>query len=297
MNDTPSRATLPDWLKTNYPFRNHYLLRPMGWQHFLDQGQGRPILMLHGNPTWSFFYRELVKKLQSERRCIVPDHMGCGLSDRPQAWDYRLQGHIDNVLAILDHLKIEQFDLVVHDWGGAIGMGVATQMPDRVGRITILNTAAFRSQRIPWRIAICKTPLIGEFLVRQFNAFAGAAAHMAVTRPMPKSIRKSYLFPYGNWLDRIATHRFVADIPLKPIHPSYPTLLKIEESLEVLKDKPMSIHWGMKDFCFNKHFLDEWKRRFPEAKSHEYRDAGHYLMEDQPLVTEDICQFLLKPVK
>lgn len=271
---------LPAEIQALYPFASHWLETPAGRLHYVDEGAGEAVIMLHGNPTWSFFYRDLIKDLRGSMRCIAPDHIGCGLSDKPQQWTYRLQDHIDNVVALVDELGLESFSVVVHDWGGAIGMGLAEALPHKVKRLVILNTAAFRSQRIPGRIAVCKAPLIGELIVRGFNGFAGPATFMAVTKPLPTAVKAGFIYPYNNWANRIATHRFVVDIPLKSEHPSYQTLTRVEEGLAQFKDRPMLIMWGQQDFCFNDHFLAEWRERFPAAQTKLFPNAGHYLLED-----------------
>lgn len=249
--------------------------------HYLDEGEGEAVLMVHGNPTWSFFYRNVVLALKDNFRCIVPDHIGCGLSDKPQDFSYRLKDHIGNLVQLIESLNIEQFHLIVHDWGGAIGTAVAERFVDRVGKIQILNTAAFRSTRIPLRINLCRLPVLGEAWVRGCNGFAGAATTMAVAKPLPKEVKAGYVYPYDNWANRIATHRFVLDIPLNENHPSYVDLYEIEKSLELLKSKPMQIIWGGRDFCFNDHFFEEWKERFPHAVTHYFKDAGHFVLEDE----------------
>jgi len=249
--------------------------------HYLDEGEGPAVLMVHGNPTWSFFYRNVVLKLRSAHRCIVPDHIGCGLSDKPQDFAYRLDNHIANLKQLIEALQLESFHLVVHDWGGAIGMAVAEHFHDKVGKIQILNTAAFRSKRIPLRINVCRLPFVGEIWIRGCNGFAGAATSMAVARRLPKAVKQGFVFPYDNWANRIATHRFVVDIPLTAQHPSYATLARIEQHLNTLQHKPMQIIWGGQDFCFNDHFLTEWKERFPHATVHYFDDAGHYVLEDR----------------
>ncbi|UCD66144.1 MAG: alpha/beta fold hydrolase [Deltaproteobacteria bacterium] len=247
---------------------------------FLDQGQGKVIIMLHGNPTWSFYYRNLVKQLQESYRVIVPDHMGCGYSDKPQDYPYTLKTHIDNLETLLTELNIDKFSLVLHDWGGAIGMGLAVRKPEKVESIVVLNTAAFRSQRIPLRISLCRIPLIGDIIVRGFNGFARAALTMAVTHKMEPEVARGYLKPYDSWSHRIAVLRFVQDIPLTPKDPSWQTLMEIESGLTQFQNTPMLILWGGKDFCFNRHFYDEWLQRFPNAESHFLPDAGHYVLED-----------------
>lgn len=272
--------TLPESLRVLYPFRNNFLKINGHQLHYLDEGVGEPVLMLHGNPTWSFYYRNLVLGLRDRFRCIVPDHMGCGLSDKPQDYTYRLQTHIDNLIRLIDHLGLEKFNLVLHDWGGAIGMGMIETRRERVGKIVVLNTAAFLSKRIPLSLRICRLPGIAALLVRGFNVFARGGVSMTVVKKMPPEVRAGYLWPYNGWKNRVAILRFVQDIPISPGHPTYPLLRKIDESLNALRDIPMLICWGGGDWCFNDTFLEEWRRRFPTADIHRFADAGHYVLED-----------------
>jgi len=247
---------------------------------FLDQGKGRVIVMLHGNPTWSFYYRNLARHLQDSHRVIVPDHMGCGLSDKPQDYSYTLKTHIDNLETLIESLGIEKYSLVVHDWGGAIGMGLAVRHPERLESIVVLNTAAFRSRRIPLRIRICRLPLLGDLIVRGFNGFARGAITMAVARKMAPAVARGYLEPYDSWAHRIAILRFVQDIPLSPRDISWQTIVEIESGLQQLEKLPMLIVWGGRDFCFTRHFYEEWLQRFPGAEHHLFPEAGHYVLED-----------------
>jgi pimeloyl-ACP methyl ester carboxylesterase len=246
----------------------------------VDEGQGRAVVFLHGNPSWSYLYRNMITALRSTCRCIAPDHLGCGLSDKPRNYPYRLTDHITNLEQVLDQLEVRTCVLVVHDWGGAIGMGWAGRYPDRVEGLVVLNSAAFRSEQIPWRIAVCRWPLIGPLMVRGMNAFAGAAIHMAVTRKMAPEVAAGFLFPYDSWANRVAVLRFVEDIPLSGKHPSWPELVRVEQGLELLREKPMLLCWGGRDFCFHDAFYREWRRRFPDADCHYYPRAGHYLLED-----------------
>jgi haloalkane dehalogenase len=266
---------------------------------YLDEGQGPVVVMLHGNPTWSFYYRNLVTLLRDNYRVIVPDHMGCGNSDKPQEYPYTLKTHIDNLDYLLDELKIDKYSLVVHDWGGAIGMGLAARQPLQIESLVILNTAAFRSKRIPLRISICRIPILGDLLVRGFNGFAGAAISMAVTNPLPLEVIDGFLKPYDSWANRIAVLRFVQDIPLSPKDDSWETLLEVEQGLAQFKNTPMLILWGGRDFCFNRHYFDEWRQRFPKAQSHFFPNAGHYVLEDaleeiSPLLTNFFQEHLPK---
>lgn len=246
----------------------------------VDEGQGKTVVFLHGNPSWSYLYRNLINALRVSYRCIAPDHLGCGLSDKPQKYPYRLINHIDNLEQVLDRLEVRNCVLVMHDWGGAIGMGWAGRHADRVDGLVVMNTAAFRSTRIPRRIAVCRWPLIGPLMVRGMNAFAGAAIHMAVTRKMVPEVAAGFLFPYDSWDNRVAVLRFVEDIPLHESHPSWSELVRVEKGLELLREKPMLLCWGGRDFCFNEVFYREWQHRFPDARCYYFPEAGHYLLED-----------------
>ena len=272
-----------------YPFQPRYLDIDGHRLAYLDEGSGPAVVMVHGNPSWSYLYRNLVSGLRDRYRCIVPDHLGCGFSDKPQDYPYRLRNHIDNLERLLEHLGIERCVLVVHDWGGAIGMGWAGRFPERVKGVVVLNTAAFRSQRLPLRIAVCRWPLLGLLLVRGLNGFARAATSMAVTRPMRPEIAKGFLAPYDSWRHRVAVLRFVQDIPMDEGHPSWSALLAVEASLDRLRQCPLLLCWGGRDFCFNDTFYQEWRRRFPLAEAHYFATANHYVLEDalaeiQPLV-------------
>jgi len=282
-----------------YPFVSRFLEVSGGRLHYLDEGQGPVITMLHGNPTWSYYYRNLISVLAKNFRVIVPDHLGCGLSDKPSHYRYDLASHIDNLSSLLEHLKIDSTALVVHDWGGAIGMGYAVNHCDRISRVVVLNTAAFRSDRIPFRIRICRWPIIGDIIVRGFNGFAWPATFMAVTKPLPAEVAKSYLLPYDCWRNRIGVMRFVKDIPMNENHPSYRTLVDIETRLvDIRKARiPLMIVWGAKDFCFNDLFYDEWQRRFPDAQCHYLEDAGHYILEDGHGVVEPLIEKFFLPLK
>ncbi len=272
--------TLDD-IKDLYPFKSHFLTLPNGEKlHYLDEGSGEVLLMLHGNPTWSFFYRDLVKHYSQNYRVIAPDHIGCGLSDKPQNYSYQLANHINNILALIDSLQLNNISLIVHDWGGAIGFGTATERPDLFKRFIVFNTAAFLSQDIPFRINLCRLPFIGKIAVRGFNAFAGAATFMTTKKPLPEKVKIGFILPYDNWCNRIATHEFVRDIPLEKNHPSRATLEKIDKNLKQFQNKPILICWGKHDWCFHEKFLVTWRERFPEAQVH-LLEAGHYLLEDK----------------
>jgi cis-3-alkyl-4-acyloxetan-2-one decarboxylase len=265
-----------------YPFESKYFDLDGVNMHFLDEGAGDPIIMLHGNPTWSFFYRKLIADLRNDFRVIAPDHIGCGLSDKPQDYPYTLATHIRNVERLIEHLQLDKLTLVVHDWGGAIGCGWAVRHVDQVRRLIVLNTAAFLGGPTPWRIRVCRWPVFGDVVVRGLNGFSRAAIFMACKQPelMTPDVKRGYLLPYNSYAHRVGVLRFVRDIPVSPRVPSYAVLRDIESRLHRLRDCPMLIGWGMKDFCFTERFLEGWIDRFPEAEVHRFPHAGHYVLED-----------------
>lgn len=270
-----------DW-KALYPFESHEIRVDGRRYHYLDEGAGPPLLLVHGNPTWSFYWRNLIVGLRGKYRLIAPDHLGCGLSDKPADFSYRLADRIGNLRRLVETLDLRDVTLVAHDWGGAIGMGAAAATPERFARFVLMNTAAFRSQRMPWRIAACRIPLLGTLAVRGLNAFARAATFMAVAQRqrMTPQVKAGLLAPYGNWRDRIAIDRFVKDIPLSPKHASYGTLAEVERGLSQFRDRPWMFVWGLRDWCFTPHFLERFLEFFPTAVVHRLPDAGHYVVED-----------------
>lgn len=275
--------------KNLYPFKSNYLNLGPHNLHYVDEGKGQPVLMLHGNPTWSFYYRNLVATFGERYRCVVPDHMGCGLSDKPQDYEYTLENHIENVVKLIRFLDLKKIILVVHDWGGAIGFGVLTRHPDLFDRVVILNTAAFFMDRIPWQINLLRQGNFGEWLSRKFNLFAWPATFMTTTKRLPKVIKEAYLLPYDSYENRVAVARFVQDIPMEKSHPTRKTLDAIEKALPHVTI-PKLILWGGKDFCFHKEFFDHWLEIYPEADAHYYENAGHYVIEDE---LEDVSSRLM----
>jgi pimeloyl-ACP methyl ester carboxylesterase len=265
-----------------FPFESRTIQVEGGRIHYVDEGPkaSRPILCLHGNPTWAFHYRNLIAEARPFQRVIAFDHMGMGLSDRPLDYAYTLQNHVKNAVAVVDALELRKITLVVHDWGGAIGMGLALARPDTIDRIVVMNTAAFFVPRLPKRIAICRAGFLGEFITRGLNGFARAATTQTTTIPLHADVRAGYLAPYASWRRRIGIWNFVRDIPMEPDHRSRATLAKIEAGLQTIR-KPMQILWGVQDWCFTPEFRDEWHQRFPHAYVHNFDNAGHYVIEDE----------------
>jgi haloalkane dehalogenase len=277
-----SQEQLPAQVLNLYSSDQQRVKVKSGVMAYLDHGpkDGRPVLLLHGNPSSSFLWRDLILKLgRRGRRVIAPDHVGMGASERVPQF-LRLANRIADIEALLDHLQIKEFDLGVHDWGGAIGLGVAGRRPQQVGKILLTNTGAFLSEKIPTRIALCRFPFLGRFLVEKFNAFAWPATWMAVEQPLPPAVKRGFLQEYQTSQRRQAIADFVADIPMELDHPTRPVLQEVADRLVTLKDKPTLICWGLKDFCFNHTFLDEFLHRFPNAQQLIFPKAGHYVLED-----------------
>jgi pimeloyl-ACP methyl ester carboxylesterase len=251
--------------------------------------------MVHGNPTWSFYWRNLIQGLENRHRVVAVDHLGCGLSDKPADFDYCLQSHIDNLVALIDQLDLRSITLMAHDWGGAIGLGALMRRRERFSRIVLFNTGAFRPHFIPFRIRVCRWPLLGTLAVRGFNLFARAAVYMATEQPggLPVPVAEGLLFPYDNWENRVAIDRFVKDIPLGPGHRTWQVLSAIEEQLPELADWPILLIWGLKDWCFRPDCLHKFQQFWPTAEVQEFPQAGHYVVEDaSEQVKQRVGQFL-----
>ncbi len=271
-----------------YPFESHYWDRDGLRMHYLDEGEGETVVMVHGNPTWSFYYRNLVKALSSNYRCIVPDHMGCGLSDKPKdaQYSYRLDSRVDDLENLLDHLGLtEKITLIAHDWGGMISLAYALRKPERIKRMVMLNTAGFmlpEGQSLPLRLALIRfIRPFASIAVRGFNVFSWAATWMATKKGLPPKVKEGLLAPYNSWANRIAVLRFVQDITIVPKDPSYDTCNHVVDHLQDLSHIPLMLGWGEHDFVFDMGFLAEWKRLMPHAEVHQYPKAGHYVLEDE----------------
>lgn len=283
-----------------YPFTSRYAEVNGLRMHYVDEGRGDPIVMVHGNPTWSFYFRKLIGGLERDYRVIAPDHIGCGLSARPGPCEYgfRLQNRVDDLEALLNHLHVDKkMTLVLHDWGGIIGMALALRHPERISRLVLLNTAAFlkpAGKPLPLALRLVRNlePLATP-AVLGLNLFARGAAWTSSARGLRPEVRQGLLAPYNSWRNRWATLRFVQDIPLVPKDPSYKMVAQVDRQLGQFRTTPALICWGERDFVFDRDYLDEWCRRFPLAEVHRFPDAGHYVLEDAPdRILELLAAFL-----
>ncbi len=272
-----------------YPFTSRFMPVQGYVMHYLDEGRGHPVIMIHGNPTWSFYYRNVIKGLCGDFRTIVPDHIGCGLSDKPDArtYDYTLASRVQDLDDLIRGLDIQgRVSLIVHDWGGMIGLAWAVRNPDRIARMVITNTSGFplpRDKTFPFVLRLIKSlPFLAAPLVLGFNAFARGALWLACETKLPDKVRKGLVAPYNSWKNRIATLQFVRDIPIHPEDPAFALVAEVDRNLERFRDQDLMFLWGTRDFVFDRTFLNAFRRRFPRARTHTFHDAGHYLFEDRP---------------
>ncbi|HEX4413947.1 MAG TPA: alpha/beta fold hydrolase [Lacipirellulaceae bacterium] len=258
--------------------------------HYIDE---RPVssladdrgacLFVHGNPTWSFHWREFISALSDQYRCVAVDHIGCGLSEKP-AHFFTLQNRIDDLCALVEKLDLKRVTLVAQDWGGAIGLGAMLRLRQRLNRIVLFNTAAFPPRYIPWRIRVCRGPIVGRLTVQGANSFSLAALRMTLAK-QPKldpAVAAGYLAPYDSWQHRRAVYGFVRDIPTGPHDSTWQTLADIERQLPELAAVPACLIWGMLDWCFRPDCLDRFLAAWPNAEAHRLTDVGHWVVEDAP---------------
>lgn len=246
------------------------------------------ILCVHGNPTWSFYWRSVFERFAPAHRVIAVDHIGCGLSDKPPrgAFDYSLAAHRDHLVQLIDELDLQNIVLLAHDWGGAIGLSAAIERRERLAGVVLLNTGAFPPPYVPWRIAACRLPLLGTLAVRGANLFAKAAVTMAMSKNrLAPEVAQGLLAPYGNWHNRVAIDAFVKDIPTSPEHPTYEVLQQLESDLKLLEHLPKRLIWGMRDWCFRPECLERLLQHWPDATAVRLPEAGHYVIEDDPQAT------------
>ncbi|GLZ49616.1 haloalkane dehalogenase [Actinomycetospora sp. NBRC 106375] len=286
-----------------YPFTPHRVEVGGHRMSYVDEGDptAPPVLLVHGNPTWSFYYRSLLQALPARgRRVIAPDHIGMGLSDKPTPEDYphTLARRVADLTAFVDGLELtEPVSLVVHDWGGPIGLAWAAEHLDRVRDVVVMNTGAFplpADHGLPWMLQAARLPVVGDVLVRRLGAFSLGALVLGTGRAwLPPEARRGLLAPYDRPEHRVAVQAFVRDIPLGPDDPAHPVLVRLAARLPDLDARPVQVHWGMKDPVFDADILAHVEHHLPHAEVHRYPDAGHYVLEDAtPAIVERVGAFL-----
>lgn len=265
-----------------FPYESRYLFISGFRMHYVDEGSGPCVLLLHGNPTWSFYYRRLIENLKEHFRVIAPDFIGLGLSDHPQDIKFRAEDRIKHLQEFVDKLELNSFSLVMHDWGGSLGTGLAVRNPERIERIVYLNTTLTETEALPAIIKMAATPYIGKILTKYTKRFLKFTTQLGVSRKLSKEVKSGYYLPYKNSTARSAIWNFVDDIPFDSSHPTYALMMELAEQIEKLRDKQVQIVWGLRDPCFHREMLNKVARFFPQAEVLEISEASHLVLEDAP---------------
>ena len=274
-----------------YPFRSRFVTVGRGTatggtqghrMHYVDEGSGPVVVCLHGNPTWGFLFRNLIAALRDDFRVIVPDHIGCGLSDQPGDVCFRAGDRIGHLEDLLAELGVGRFSLVMHDWGGPLGTGLAVRRPADVERLVYFNTTLAEMALLPGMIRRAAAPVIGRLLTQDTMQFLKLLTSFGVVQAIPEEVKRGYLRPYRSRAGRRAIWGFVQDIPFSPSHPTAPLMDDMVARLPALADTPVKIIWGMKDPCFHPGILRQVAARFPQADVVRVPDASHLVLEDAP---------------
>jgi len=279
MNSSPERPFSVSI--SEYPFDSHWFERDGTAMHYIDEGEGVPVIMLHGNPTWSFLYRKVIKHLDGSCRSIAVDYPGFGMSQHPPNYGYTPQEHASWVNALVDHLSLGRFVLVVQDWGGPIGLSVGVDRPDDVAGLVIGNTFAWRLDDMLMRLfsAVFGGPL-GKYLILRHNLFANRMMPFLLTQPNSKTpeIKKAYTDPFPTTDSRMGTYVF----PRALTHTGE-WLDEIQTRLHLLADKPVELVFGMKDIALaREEVINRWLGYFPHAGLDRVKEAGHFIQEEVP---------------
>lgn len=265
--------------------------------HFVDEGDGEPIVMLHGNPTWGYLYRKFIGPLSETNRCVVPDHMGFGKSDKPLDQPYTLVRHIENFTALMNELDLHDITLVMQDWGGPIGLGYGVEHADRIKRLVILNTWAFLiADGMPLAplLEMFRRPQVGEAMVQGLNLFVEGFLPTGIHRKENlAALMPAYRAPFPDWNSRIGTLAFPRDIPVGDGHPSSPAMRRIQDNLGRI-NVPTTIIWGMQDPAIPPQVIHAWKSFYPHAEEHRLQTASHFLQEDEPERIVELIQAFLR---
>src|SRR6266496_4903469 len=270
-----------------FPFAPRYFDRNGFQMHYVDEGSGEPVVLVHGDPTWGYLYRNFIHALARHHRCIVPDHMGMGKSGVPQEpYPYRLQHHIANFENLLLYLDLRDITLVLHDWGGPVGLGFATRHPERVKRLVLMNTWAFApwpGGAFPHLLEIIRSERGEAFVLRKNGylepALIGTTYH---SEKLTNAVLEAYRAPFPTPESRLAMLCWSRDIPMQETDTSYADMRRIEDGLPQFNTKPVLLVWGMQDPVIPPSILHRWQQLYPHATTHEIEDASHFLQEDAP---------------
>jgi pimeloyl-ACP methyl ester carboxylesterase len=281
-----------------FPFEARWLRAGELRLHYVDEGSpAEPaILMVHGNPTWSFMYRRPIADLTARgHRCVALDHMGFGRSDKPpRLRSYMLQTHIENLGRLIDELDLREIVLVAHDWGGPIGLGALLKRRERLRAALLMNTWAWELPSfLPPFLREFRTEGLGEILALAGNLFVEAIPGGMASREIDPAMMDAYRAPFPDYWSRVGTLAFQRDIPLTERDRSAPVMSEIHEHLSEL-GVPVTLVWGMRDRVFQPVFLEQWRQLMPDAKVVELADAGHFVVEDRPDAVTDAADELAR---
>lgn len=282
-------AVAPAWLdRSLYPFAIHRHHTEHGAMAYVDEGRGRPILLVHGTPSWSFEWRHSIAALSATHRVVAPDHLGFGLSDKPALAPYAPRDHADRLIGLVRALDLRDLTLVVHDFGGPIGLPIALEEPARVKSLVLVNTWAWAHGDDPQigRTSRFIASPIGRFLYTWLNASPRWIVPMSFAdkTKLTQRIHRHYLLPFGSRSERIAP--WVLGCELAGSDGYYESIWARRAELASI---PATIVWGMRDPAFGPTYLARWKWAFPSATLVELENAGHFPQEEEPSrVTEAI---------
>lgn len=280
-----------------FPYQSRFIDAEGTMLHYVDEGPGAapPVLMLHGNPTWSYMYRVPIRVLaEAGHRCVALDHMGFGGSAKPpKPSGYTLERHVDNTVAFIEALDLREIALVAHDWGGPIGLGAALRLRDRFRALVLMNTWAWELPSfVPPFLREFRTDGLGEILALAGNLFVESIPGGMHRRDPDPRMMEAYRAPFPDYWSRVGTLAFPRDIPLSERDPSAAVMSRIHDALGEL-EIPKLVIWGMRDRVFRPVFLDQWRDVFPDARVVELADASHYLVEDQPEpIAREVADFV-----
>lgn len=269
----------PAWLdRTEYPFESRFWPSRHGNLHYIDEGHGETLLFVHGNPTWSFMFRKQIVSLRDRYRCVAIDHLGFGLSDKPADAPYGPRLHAENLLEFIEALGLKDVTLVLHDWGGPIGMSYALERPSNVVRLVIANTHFWSLEGIAgaeWFSRIVGGPL-GRFLCRRFNAFPKYVmkAVYGRTGTLPPAIHRHYMAPFPTPDSRNGPWRFA-----QAITGESEWLAGLWSRRQVIASKPLQILWGLEDPVGTLDKLRRWEATFPNHRTALLEGIGHFVPE------------------
>ncbi len=287
-------ALAQSWIDTSlYPFKSHYHPVKAGNMHYIDEGTGDIILFVHGTPTWSFLYRDFIKELSKTHRCIAIDHIGFGLSDKPNNFKGRPEDHAKNLSLFIKDLNLSGITLVVHDFGGPIGLAAAIENKDRIQKIVLFNTWLWETAQNESAIKVDKVinSSLGKFMYLKMNVSPKMLLKKGFSdkQNLSKNVHQHYVKPFPNKNSRYGLLNMG-----KSLVGSSEWYGQQWKLLDSLSDKPWLILWGSQDEFISTEYLEIWKRRLPQAQVATY-DCGHFVQEEKTLETIKAIKEFVNP--